>query len=161
MRKIDSLREAIFAALPELKRDPDRLRIWIDRGSAKSTLTEGEGMTLAFRLNVLVVEMASDIAVLGLAIFRWLRTNQPELMVPGPGNGFDFDADILDNGIADVLLQLQLDQAIVASERPDGVVDLKYEAEPAPLFDADIAGILTTPPLPDLTVEEDMPPWDP
>ena len=159
MRKIDSLREAIFAALPELKRDPDRLRIWIDRGSAKSTQTEDQGLVFVFRLNVLVVEMASDIAILGLAVFRWMRANQPELMVPG-AEGFDFDADVLDNGIADVLLQLQLDQVVSARRRPDGGFDLQYQEEPDPLLEGAIMSADPPPLLTGHTVEEDLPPWD-
>ena len=160
MRKIDTLREAIFAALPELNRDTDRVRVWIERGTAKSTLTEGQGLALAFQLNVLVIEMASDIAVLALAVFRWMRTNQPDLMVPGH-EGLSFDADILDNTTADVLLQLQLDQAISATEREDGGFDLQYRSEPDPLF-ADVLSIIDPQPAPLLAgvdITEDAPPW--
>lgn len=59
MRKIETLRDAIYGALPELKRDTDRIRIWIERGSAKSTQTENRGLCFAFQLNVLVVDRKS------------------------------------------------------------------------------------------------------
>ncbi|MFC0685594.1 phage tail protein [Novosphingobium clariflavum] len=161
MRKIETLRDAIYGALPELKRDTDRIRIWIERGTVKSTLTENRGMCFAFQLNVLVVEMATDLAVLALAVFMWLRTNQPELMVPN-AEGFTFDADILDNQTADVLIQLQLDQVVVATPNADGSVALDYRGEPDPLF-TDLLSITGMEPPPVLTgfdATEDLPPWD-
>jgi hypothetical protein len=161
MRKIDTLRAAIFAVLPELGNEPDRLRIWIERGTAKSTQTEGRGFAFAFQLNVLVVEMATDIAVLFLAVFEWLRVNQPDLMVPGK-DAIGFDADILDNASADVLLQLQLDQAISAAPKGDGGYDLEYRGEPDPLF-VDGMSIIAPAPAPPLLgfgVVEALPPWD-
>lgn len=162
MRKIDTLKEAIFAALPELKRDPDRIRIWIERGSAKSTQAPSRSFSFAFQANVLVVEMSSDITVLFLAIFEWARVNQPELMMPNAGE-ISFDAEILDNATADVLVQLQLDQAVGATPIPTGGYDLQYRAEPDP-FDADIMSIIApdqAPPLVGVDVSEDTLPWEP
>lgn len=162
MRKLDTLKEAIFAALPELKRDPDRIRIWIERGSARATQTESRGLAFAFTANVLVVEMASDIVVLFLAVFEWARVNQPELMIPTSGE-VDFDADILDNETADVLLQLQLDQVVSATPAQDGGYALEYQGEPDP-FDPSILSILEPVPAPVLTgfdVDEQALPWIP
>ncbi|PNU06477.1 phage tail protein [Novosphingobium guangzhouense] len=162
MRKIDTLKAAIFAALPELGTDPDRIRIWIERGTAKSTQTGTRGLAYAFQLNVLVVEMASDISILFLAVFQWMRVNQPDLMMPN-ADAIGFDAEILDNGTADVLLQLQLDQAVSAAPRADGGFDLQYQGEPDP-FDTSIMSILEPEPAPVLTgfeVDEDTPPWEP
>ena len=161
MRKIDTLRAAILDALPELNRDPDRLRMWIEKGSGQATSTQSQGLAFAFQLNVLVVELASDIAVLGLAVVRWMRVNQPDLLVPG-ATGFDFDADILDNGTADVHLQLQLDQAVSATPLAGGKFKLEYRGEPDPLFAGDL-GVITeqqAPRLAGYTVEEDLPPWE-
>lgn len=161
MRKIQTLQAAIFAALPELQKDNDRVRLWIERGTARSTQTENRGLVFAFQLNVLVVEMASDIAVLFLAVFEWLRINQPELMMPNK-DGITFDADILDNTTADVLLQLQLDQAVSATPQPGGGYALEYRGEPDPLF-ADGASIIApaaAPALIGFEVDEDLPPWE-
>ncbi|KQM21951.1 phage tail protein [Novosphingobium sp. Leaf2] len=162
MRKIDTLKVAILTALPELAKDPDRLRLWIERGSARSTQTAGRGLTMAFQLNVLVVEMASDIAVLFLAVFEWARANQPDLMMPAK-DAINFDADILDNATADVLIQLQLDQAISATPGAAGGYAIEYRNEPDPLFD-DLLSIIHPEPAPILKgyeIDEDAPPWDP
>lgn len=162
MQKLDTLRAAITAALPELAKGPENLRIWIERGSGQSRGTATEAFGFAFQANVLIVEMSSDIAVLALAVFRWARVNQPELLAPGR-EGFSFDADILDNRCADVLLQIQLTQNVTVTPGEGAAATLAYLPEPNPLF-LDHLGLGDTDPVPPLAgieIDEDLPPWDP
>lgn len=162
MEKLDTLREALAEALPELKRNPENLRIWIERGSARCQGTTTEAFGFAFQANVVIFEMTSDIAVMAHAVFRWLRVNQPELLVPG-NDGFAFDAEILDNGCADVMLQIQLTQNATVKPVDGGSHTIEWLPEPDPLFtdglglgDAD-----PVPPLAGVDFAEDVPPWNP
>jgi len=148
MKKAQGLRAAIVAQLPEFETEPDRLKIWVEDGSASCTLTPDESFQISYRLNVLLVEMRSDIALLALAVFRWLRVNQPDLMVP-PATGFSFEADVLDNKTADIVLQLDLDECVAVTPREDGGSDLNYLDEPDPLFD-DEQGVGDPDVVPDL-----------
>jgi P2 phage tail completion protein R (GpR). len=161
MRKLNSLRTAITAALPELARSPEMLRVWIERGTGRCHGTRTESFAFAFQANVLIAEMSSDIAVLGHAVFRWLRIHQPELLAPG-AEGFAFDADILDNGSADVLLQLQLSENVTVAQQPQGGYSMHYLAEADPLFDDDLGlgGTAPVPPLADVEWDIDLPPWN-
>lgn len=138
MNKLDSLRAAITAALPELGRSPENLRLWIARGGGRCQATGSEAFGFTYEANVLVVEMASDFAVLAHAVFRWLRVHQPNLVVP-PNEAFSFDVDPLDNGTADVLLQIQLTQNVTVVTNERGGYDMQYLAEPDPLFDDGLA----------------------
>ena len=156
MRKIDSLRAAIAAALPELATSPDRLRMWIEQGSARSVQTASEGFAFGFRLNILVVELAGDLALLALPVFRWLRANQPELLAAG-AEGFTFDADLLDNQTADILIQLDITQNVAVIDRPGGAAALEYLAEPDPLFGAEL--LAGGPLLKGADAEEEQVPW--
>lgn len=148
MNKLDSLRAAITQALPELKRSPENLRLWIARGGGRCQSTATDAFGLSFEANVLIVEMRSDFVVLAHAIFRWLRVHQPALVVP-PNTGFTFDVDPLDNEMADVLLQIQLTQNVTVGSKPGGGFDMTYLAEPDPLFGDDLpmGGMITAPPL--------------
>lgn len=146
MEKLNSLRAAITAALPELARSRENLRIWIERGQGRCQGTKTDAFGFSFQANVLVVEMTSDIAILAHAIFRWLRVNQPDLLTPGR-EGFAFDADILDNGSADVLIQIQLTQNVTVAALPGGGHTLAYLPEPDPLFD-DGEGVDDVDPVP-------------
>lgn len=155
MEKLDSLRAAITAALPEMQRNPENLRIWIERGIGRSRQTRTDAFGFAFQANILMIEMASDISVLALAIFRWLRVNQPALLAPN-ADGFAFDADILDNGRADVLIQIQLTQNVTVAAVEGGGDALAYLPEPDPLFldDGGFAGLDPAPPFAGATIDD-------
>lgn len=109
MRKIDSLRDTLLAAIPEANNDPAMLPTWIDRGSVRGRQTGSGSFEMAFRLNVLAIGVRTDLSLISLAVTKWLRANQPERLQPG-SDSFTFDADILDNGTADVLIQIDLTQ---------------------------------------------------
>lgn len=146
MRKLDSLRAAIEAAVPELAREPGNLRIWVDRGAASSPMTASHSLGFTYRANLLIVNMVTDIAVLALAIFRWMRVNQPNLMAPNT-DGFAFDVDVLDNKSVDVQIQIDLTENVKVTPNEDGSSALEYLAEPDPLFD-DFADAGATGPSP-------------
>jgi len=154
MLKIDTLRAALIAALPELRAQPDRVRLWVDRGAAQSRQTASFSFAFSFRLNVLLVELRSDISVVALAIFNWLQVNQPALLAPH-ADGFIFDVDILDNSTADVLVQIDLTQNVAVTPQDGGDFRLEYLPEPDPLFDdpLGLGGVTPVPPLDRITLD--------
>lgn len=161
MLKINLLRAALMEAMPELKRSPKNLIMWVDRGKAISRDTDDFSFAFEFQLNVLLVEFAGDIAAFALAILIWLRTNQPNLFALG-ADAFDFEVDILDNGKSDVQIRLQLRQNVEAVVTPGGVT-ATYLPEPAPMFPDDLpfGGLEDMPLLQSITLNgEDLPPWD-
>lgn len=109
MRKIDSLKATLLATIPEANNDPAALPTWIDRGSVRGRQTGSSSFEMAFRANVLALGVRTDLSLISLAITAWLRANQPERLQPG-SDSFTFDADILDNGTSDVLIQIELTQ---------------------------------------------------
>jgi hypothetical protein len=50
---------------------------------------------MAFRLNVLLLEMTTDGCSVGYIVCAWLRTHQP---AAAPGHAFALDIDMIDNG---------------------------------------------------------------
>ncbi len=61
MRKPDSLRAAIEAAVPDLARNPGQLKIWLDKGSVQAC---GRGVPVAlayrYKLSLLVLDFAAS-----------------------------------------------------------------------------------------------------
>ena len=148
MRKLDSLRAAIEAAVPGLAQNPANLRIWVDRGTCGATQTASGGCTFGYRANVLVMEMAADLSVIAHALTTWLRVEQPDRFVPG-ADGFTFEVDVLSNTAVDVLIQVDLTESVTAARNEDGTFALAYLPEPDPLFD-DNAGAGDAAPVPPL-----------
>jgi len=158
MRKPSSLRTALTAALPELKRNPDRLVIWVEDGAVRARQTAGDSFSFEYPLSILLREIATDIAILVHAINRWLRVNQPDLLAAGKRDSFKFETDILDNDTADIVFTLDLTEAVAVAPKPEaegGGWSIDYVAEPDPLFDDEnaLAQAAGTPPLTGATSE--------
>ena len=149
MKKIDTLRAAIVAATPELAQQPARLRMWVDRGTVEARQTESGSFAYAFRLNVLIMELATDVSVISDAIIRWLRVNQPDRLAPG-NTAFTFDVDILDNRTVDLLIEVEVTQSVEVAPKEGGGFTLTDIDEPNPLFD-DHLGLGGAAPVPALS----------
>jgi len=150
MSKAKSLRNALTAAIPELRNEPARLKLWIENGAVRARGTASHGFALQYPLSVLIEEAKTDIAIIALAITRWLRVNQPNLLAPN-GDSFQFESDILDLTTADILFTINLTENIAVEPLQGGGWSVTYLDEPDPLFDdgtglsetiADLEGVL-------------------
>lgn len=148
MQKPKSLRAALNAALPEMRSDPSRMAIWIEDGAVRCTNTDGQGFTFRYPLSVVLTEVSTDIAVIALAICRWLRVNQPDLLMPN-ADSFRFETDVLDNETSDLMFTINLCEHVTATPLAEGGHLINYQAEPDPLFDDGVSATApdTAPPL--------------
>ncbi|MGO4703824.1 phage tail protein [Dyella sp. 2RAB6] len=96
MKKPDSLRAALVAALPDLARDPERFLVFIDKGSLHATYVPGLSFECAYTLNIILTDFAEDPLIVWVALLAWLSANQPELLdnVDLRREGVSFEADI-------------------------------------------------------------------
>lgn len=129
MQKPESIRAALTLALPELARDPARFMVWAERGAIRAPMTESRAFAWSYTLNLVIQELTAHPSIAMLAICDWLRTNQPELLAPD-ATGFRFEADILDSGAVDLMVELDLTEQVVLRPRPDGGFDLEHLPEP-------------------------------
>lgn len=148
MSKAKSLRNALEAAIPELRNEPDRLKLWIENGAVRARGTSSHGFALQYPLSVLIEQAKTDLAVIVLAITRWLRVNQPDLLAPNV-DSFQFESDILDLTTADILFTINLTENIAVAPQPDGSWSVTYLAEPDPMFE-DGQGFAEVDPIPPL-----------
>ena len=149
MIKPDALRKAIEVSNPDLARDPERLLMFIDRGNVRSFMTADFSFEYRYTLNIIISDFAGDTALLMIPILSWLRINQPALLTP-PNEALSFEADILDNGCADVSIELKLTEQVKVTAREDGGFDMVYQPEEDNLFD-DEMGAGGVDPVPDLS----------
>ena len=146
MNKAKSLRTALMAAIPELRNEPARLKLWVENGAVRARGTDSHGFAMQYPLSVLIEEAKTDIAIIALAITRWLRVNQPDLLAPN-GDSFQFESDILDLKTADILFTIQLTENITVDPQDNGSWTVTYLEEPDPLFD-DGLGFAELEPIP-------------
>ena len=146
MIKIDSLRAALELALPELRGDPDKLVIFVDRGRIVSRLSPGLAFEYRYEATLWLPGLTGGSDRVMLPLLLWMRTNQPDIFqrFDRDDTAIVFAADIVDAATADVMIKFELTEGVVATARGDGSGwDVDRTAEPTladdPLADAILA----------------------
>jgi len=137
MEKPQALRAAIVAAIPSLAVDPDRLRMWVDKGRVRMVAANGNSFAWEYTLSVYLDQFAGSPALMANAINQWLRTAQPELVTPG-AIGYTFEADIIDAGTYDLMFDLPLSEDALVTATEDGGWQIETPGDPTPLMPDDL-----------------------
>lgn len=133
MYKPKSLRKALADAVPDLARNPEMMRIFIDNGKLASTLATSLSFENQYTLNVVVTDFTGDIELLLVPIQAWLRIHQADIMTTDEGRkkGFTYFADINSNDSADISISLMLTERTLVRE--DGnKLHVEQAIEPQP-----------------------------
>lgn len=133
MNKPDSLRKHLEAAIPGLKKNPDRLLVFVDNGTLRSTAAPGLSFEYAYTLNLIFTDFAGHPDSIAIPLFAWLLVNQRELM-ENPRlaqEAVQFEADILDNKKVDLSITLALTERVIVKRLADGQLQVTHPAEPA------------------------------
>ena len=134
MYKPKSLRKALTDAVPDLARNPEMMRIFIDNGKLASTLAASLSFENQYTLNVVVTDFTGDIELLLVPIQAWLRIHQADIMTTDEGRkkGFTYFADINDNDSADISISLMLTERTIVRE-DGGKLHIETVPKPQPL----------------------------
>jgi hypothetical protein len=138
MLKPDSLREALTAAIRAadgellLRREPDVLRIYIDRGRLVAHLGASRGYEWRYRLTGTLIGFTAPPDALALPLLEWIRVHQPDLLLnhDRAKEAVPFEIDVVDDKTVDVEFSLELTETVVATPREDGGFDLVHLPEP-------------------------------
>lgn len=150
MLKPDSLRALITDSVPELKREPSNLRIWVRGGHLATRYhRENHGFEYRYTLEIEVRSFSGHPDQIMLPVVLWLRVNQPDMLLNhGTGDkAISFEADYLSNNEIDLNLVLNLVEAVDVMPKPDGEPGeyiMSHRPEPS------IAGeeLIINPPVP-------------
>lgn len=134
MKKPTSLRQFLIANIPELKRDPDSLLVFVEKGHIISTLTPALAFEYRYQLNIIITDYNAHSDTLIVPLLVWIRANQYDLL-QGDQNGIQFEAEILNHETADISITLDLSERVLV-EMVNGKLVTTH---------------LDEPPLPDLT----------
>lgn len=133
MLKPDSLRKALSNAVPELRTNPEMLRLFIDSGSIGATLAASLSFEKRYTLNVVVTDYTGDIDLILVPVMAWLREYQPDIMTTGEGQkkGFTFYADLNNDSSVDISISLLLTERTIVKE-VDAALHVTTVPEPPP-----------------------------
>ena len=80
MWKLQSLRKLIESAVPDLKRDPERLIVMATDGAAVSTLAAGLSFEYRYTAAITVLDYTGHTDALFVPILAWARVNQSDVL---------------------------------------------------------------------------------
>ncbi|MEW5251506.1 phage tail protein [Microbulbifer discodermiae] len=130
MIKPDSLRAFILEAVPHLRRNPDALQVFMDRGNLVSTGAPGFAFEYRYTLNLLVTDYAGHRDALVVPLLVWLREQQSELFQnPNQREQIRFEADILDRDKMDLSFEIPLTERVGVIPREAGGFSVEHYPE--------------------------------
>lgn len=114
MKKLADLRQYLTENVPSLAKDPDRLQVFIEKGSLACSYGS-LSFQYAYEACVLVTDFTDHADTLIVPLLAWIATNQPDLMldVDKRGSVVRFEAEIVDHDKTDVLLRIDLTERVV------------------------------------------------
>lgn len=132
MNKPDSLRRHLEQAIPELRKNPDRLLVFIDNGTLRSTAAPGLSFEYDYTLNLIFTDFAGHPDSIAVPLFAWLLVNQNELManLDRAKDSVQFEADLLDNSKVDLSITLPLTERVIVKPQGDGQLLITHPPEP-------------------------------
>lgn len=132
MNKPDSLRNHLLAAVPGLSKDPDRLLVYIDDGTVRSTAAVGLTFEYAYTLNVILTDFAGHPDAVMIPLLAWLLVHQHELLanLEKGKEAIRFEADILDDSKVDLSIALALTERVIVKKQDDGILQVAHPDEP-------------------------------
>lgn len=134
MLKPDSLRAWLTDAIPEIKAEPSRLQIHIERGSVRSLGAPINGLAWEYRyaLSAIALDLTTHPDAVFAALIGWVSIYQTELLQSFDKNrqGIAFDVEVLDAKKIDLDIRLELTEVVRAIPRPGGGHTIIHDPEP-------------------------------
>lgn len=137
MKKATDLRAHLTAWVPDLKANPDKLHVFIEKGAVATKLGKSLGYQYAYTLQLVITDFAETPDVIIVPLLAWLLANQPDLLqdTVRRDRAIAFEAEIIDHDKIDIAFTLDLTERVLVAAVPTG-----YECTH-----------LGEPPLPDLS----------
>lgn len=120
MKKLESLRASLLASVPQLRGDPSKLEIYVDKGEV-TTRAGSLSFEYGYTASIWVQEYAGDVDKLLVPLLAWTAENQPDLFEAGDRKPFSFESDLLDAQTYDITVTIQLTELVRVEEQAKGL----------------------------------------
>lgn len=138
MLKPNSLRAHLTAATPELKRDPDKLTLFVRDGKLVCSGTGSLSFEYRYTLNIVVLDYGSHADAIMVPLLAWLSENQVEIL-DNPElreKAVRFEVEFLNKKTVDLSIEIDLTERVLVKPRvaapnaPSQAHDVVHVGEP-------------------------------
>lgn len=131
MLKPNHIREIITRANPHLRRDPDKLQVFLDSGRIVCRGAKSLSYEYAYTLNVIVQDYPGHADLIIIPLLAYLRAQQPELFENREKSDqvIRFDAEFLNHKTLDLSIEIDLTERVLV-EPSDVGFTATYIGEP-------------------------------
>lgn len=132
MLKPGHLRNHLTEANEALRRNPDRMQVFADRGRVVSTGASSLSFEYQYTLNIIVTDYSGHADAIIVPLLAWVRVNQPDLMLNDEKrkNGMRFDVEFLNQQSVDLSIELDLTERVVVQRDDNGRLAAAHLGEP-------------------------------
>lgn len=118
MKKAYSLRAFLANAVPELREQPERLRMFVEGGHVVSTGSDSLSFIYRYTVRAVVIDFGADLDLLTVPVLLWLREHEPELLANKERreNDIRFDVELLNGQALDLVMQIDLTERVVVKD---------------------------------------------
>lgn len=122
MKKPIDLRAHLTRWVPDLRANPDKLHVIIEKGAIATRLGEGFGFEYRYTVQLIVTDFVEAANVIVVPLLVWLQTNQPDLLMDPVrrDKAISFEAESSDNELFDISITLELSERVLVSSVPTG-----------------------------------------
>jgi hypothetical protein len=113
MRKADSLRRWLTAFLPDLRKQADRLQVYLEGGRISARRSATLSFAYAYTVKALITDFAGDPDTVMVATLAWIEKEQPQLLQTADNTPFQFEAELLDSDTYDLQLSIELTEPVL------------------------------------------------
>ncbi|MEB6540295.1 phage tail protein [Serratia plymuthica] len=134
MKKAELLRDALIASNQWCKANPEQFTVWVEKGHIEIQATGESSFMYLYPIQILAMDFPGQLDDLMLPLLAWVWENQPDLLLnPDSNKKIEFDADIVSDDCADILLKVPVwERVIVIVENGKPVA--QHLAEDKPRF---------------------------
>lgn len=135
MKKAEALRAHLVQHVPYLRKEPQNLLVFIERGGVGCRLGGGLSFDYRYDISLTVLDFSAHADTLIVPLLAWIAVNEPSLM-QAPGTleqVVKFEAEILDNDLADISLTIPVSERVIVA--PNGTGYLATHVGEPPLDD--------------------------
>lgn len=132
MKKPADLRSHLSECIPELKKHPENLHVFVENGNIVSRIGGGLSFEYRYVLNLVFTDFTARIDTMTIPLLAWIAVNQPDILQnpDKQDKSIRMEAEIIDHDTVDLSVSIDLTERVIVTKNPDGSYTANHPDEP-------------------------------